>query len=212
MGSGRTCTAAGRTEATGALRALEISSRINSALAQPSPVAPPGIDRSAGGEDPLGETIQKLSAAFDAVVGAHAELARRTDVELVAPLADCVAVVGACKEAVGARETALRRFNAGTAALAAKRAAFEKEKALGAPNDVLLPLKGAWEETKLQSGKAKAEHALTVKRLDADYEGFERTHVADLKRTVCAMASMQLEHAEKEEAAWREMLALLQTD
>ena len=74
-----------------------------------------------------------MARAVDGMASAQAELAHREGQALVAPLGELGRELGACSAAIGAREAALARLNRAAEALAGCRAAFEREKAAGAP-------------------------------------------------------------------------------
>ena len=112
-----------------------------------------------------------------------------------------------CKAAIGAREAALKSYNAAAAALAAKRDRLEKGRTKEEGKGASLQAEVAAAED--AEGAAKAEYEAVAARLDAEMARFQREKLADFKHVVIDFVKLQLEYSQKVHAAWAALLPQL---
>eukprot|EP00908_Phaeocystis_cordata_P026424 Transcript_8907.p1 GENE.Transcript_8907~~Transcript_8907.p1 ORF type:complete len:518 (-),score=191.28 Transcript_8907:111-1664(-) len=144
-----------------------------------------------------------VARSFETLAAAQAELARAQEAAFVTPVGELVREVGAAAAAVGGREAALLRLSRAAEAMASRRAAFEREKAAGAPKEELHGLKAAWEEAKQEKSAARAAQAAVVQTLDLELAGFRRAQALELRQAAVRFAKAEIAHAQRTESMWR---------
>ena len=155
----------------------------------------------------LARALSQMGLTVDRLASLYGEQAAKEGAAFEEPMRDYTRMLAQCKAAIGAREAALKAYNAAAAALAAKRDRLEKGRTKEEGKGASLQAEVAAAED--AEGAAKAEYEAVAARLDAEMARFQREKLADFKHVVIDFVKLQLEYSQKVHAAWAALLPQL---
>jgi len=157
----------------------------------------------ANGIGAMGLCVGKLSSTYS-------ELAERETTVFDEPMKEYVRILASVKAAIGARDGALRAYNAAQSAMLGKKERLEKLRASGGKEEKAAALARELTEAEEAANLAKAHYESVAARVDAEMGRFQTEKLADFKRTVVGFISLQLEYSQRTQQAWRDLLPKLE--
>eukprot|EP00316_Scyphosphaera_apsteinii_P004288 CAMPEP_0119320018 /NCGR_PEP_ID=MMETSP1333-20130426/51167_1 /TAXON_ID=418940 /ORGANISM="Scyphosphaera apsteinii, Strain RCC1455" /LENGTH=512 /DNA_ID=CAMNT_0007326607 /DNA_START=74 /DNA_END=1612 /DNA_ORIENTATION=- len=148
----------------------------------------------------LAKALSTMGLCVDRMSSLYEEQAAKGALAFEEPMKDYIRMLGSCKQAISARDNALKALNSAASVLAAKRDRFEK---MRSKED-----KAARElrEAEEMHTVAKQEYEQVAARVDAEMARFQREKLADFKQIMVGFVSLQLEYSQRIQAAWRDLL------
>ena len=125
-------------------------------------------------------------------------------------MAQYIRILGAVKAAIGARDGALRAYNAASSSLQAKKERLEKLRGGGGKEEKIAQTAREVAEAEEGVNLAKGEYEQVAARVDAEMGRFQTEKLADFKRVVTGFVQLQLEYSERVQQTWRELLPRLE--
>jgi len=163
------------------------------------------------------ETNQSLAMAISSMglcVGrlssTYSELAEREVSAFEEPMRDYIKLLAAVKEAIAARDKALRAHNEASRGLLTKKERLDKLRASGGKEDKISALEREVKEAEEAEDLAKADYEMVKARVDAEMGRFQSEKLVDFKRCVTSFLRLQIEYSERIQASWRELLPRLE--
>ena len=150
----------------------------------------------------MGLTVGRLSATYT-------EQAEREQQTFEEPMKHYVRLLGSVKAAIGARESALKAYNAASSTLAAKKERLERLRTSGGRDDKISVLGREVADAEDAVNTCKSEYETVASRVDAEMARFQTEKLADFKRFLVGFAKLQLEYSERIQATWKELLPRL---
>ena len=154
--------------------------------------------------------VQKEREAMLAANKVEADKLAKERAAFEEPLKEYVRLLGACRQAIGAREAALRTLNGADGAVAAKRERLQKLRSAGGKEEKANALARELKDAETAAVAAKEAYDAVAARLDDEMARFQREKLADFKRMVTAFVSLQLEYSNRVQAHWRDLLPKLE--
>jgi len=151
----------------------------------------------------MGLCVGRLSATYS-------EQADREAQTFEDPMKEYIRLLTSVKHAIGAREAALRAWNAAASALTAKQERLQKLRDAGGKEDKISALAREVAEAEEAVNLAKSEYEAVAARVDGEMQRFQTEKLADFKRYVVGFLKLQLEYSERVQQTWRELLPRLE--
>jgi len=173
------------------------------ALTQLSTCEQPINDSLSKGISHMGLCVGRLSATY-------AERADREEATFEEPMKHYVRLLGSVKQAIAARDGALKAYNSASSGLVAKKDRLDKLRASGGKEDKISVLAREVSDAEEAVNLSKGEYESVAARVDAEMARFQTEKLADFKKFVVGFAKLQIEYSERIQATWRELLPRLE--
>jgi len=151
----------------------------------------------------MGLCVGRLSATY-------AEQAEREAQAFEEPMREYIRLLTSVKNAINARDAALRAYNAAASALTAKKERLEKLRAGGGKEDKISALAREVSEGEEAVNLSKAEYEGVAARVDGEMARFQTEKLSDFKKYVLGFITLQIEYSERVQHTWRDLLPRLE--
>ena len=121
-----------------------------------------------------------------------------------------VRLLGSVKQAIAARDGALKAYNSASSSLVAKKDRLDKLRSAGGKEEKVSVLAREVSDAEEAVNLSKGEYESVAARVDAEMARFQTEKLADFKRFVVGFAKLQIEYSERIQATWRELLPRLE--
>ena len=160
----------------------------------------------------LSSMLSAMGFSMDGFSALYDEQAAKESTCFEEPMKDYIRMLAQCKQAISAREAALKATNNASAALELKREKLTRTRSSGlsSQSERVSTLQREVEEAEDLSRCAKQEYERVAARVDAEMSRFQREKLAHFKSIIVNFVSLQLEYSKRAEAAWGELLPQLE--
>jgi len=162
-------------------------------------------DEEALKNEKMGKAIEQMGLTIGRLGQMFTELSEAETASFEEPMHEYVRLLSSCKQAIGKRKGALEAYNKAKETLATKKAKVEKvkdEKRAAAEREAT--------EAEEQERVAKEHYEKVKKVLSAEFRRFQTEKLADFKKLVVQFVSLQIDHSQRVQAQWRELLPTLE--
>lgn len=157
------------------------------------------------GNPSLGTGLIQMGLCVDQLSRLYDEQATKEATAFEEPIRDYVKVLAATKQAIHARELALKTMNNAALQLAVKTDKLEKARATGKEDKVAL-LEREVREAESLDGCAKQDYAQISERVDQEMVRFQGEKLADFKHMMSNFIAVQIEYSQKLQNVWRDVM------
>lgn len=154
----------------------------------------------------LARGLSQMGLAVDRLSTKYTELSNSEAEHFEDPLKDYIKMLGQCKSAISAREAALKAMNSASASFDVKKAALEKARSSAAKEEKITVLQRDVQEAEEVAAEAKRDYEAISARVDSEMARFKRQKLADMKQILVSFVSLQLQHSQKVQGIWRDLL------
>jgi len=162
-------------------------------------------DEEALKNEKMGKAIEQMGLTIGRLGQMFTELSEAETASFEEPMHEYVRLLSSCKQAIGKRKGALEAYNKAKETLATKKAKVEKvkdEKRAAAEREAT--------EAEEQERVAKEHYEKVKKVLSAEFRRFQTEKLSDFKKLVVQFVSLQIDHSQRVQAQWRELLPTLE--
>jgi sorting nexin-1/2 len=156
------------------------------------------------GLEQMGETADQLSV----------RASEQADEEALAfeePIHDYIRIVGAVKAALSSRHEKRLAYQGACADLQSKESALSKATGQSAAGPKRAQLQAEAQRAQGRVAETREEFEVVSARVLREVQRFNDSKRADFKTIVCDMVQLQIEHAQKVEAAWQSLIPDLES-
>ena len=158
----------------------------------------------------LAKALSQMGLCVDQLARAYDDHAAAEAAAFEEPIKDYVRLLGQARQAIGARESALKTLNAAGAALEKKKDVLERYRHATHKEEKQQSMARDVADAEAMSACAKQEYDAVSARVDGEMARFQREKLADFKVMLSSFIQLQLEHSSRVQAMWRELLPHLE--
>ena len=158
----------------------------------------------------LARALSQMGLCVDQLARAYDDHAAAEAAAFEEPIKDYVRLLGQARQAIGARESALKTLNAAGAALEKKKDVLERYRHATHKEEKQQSMARDVADAEAMSACAKQEYDAVSARVDGEMARFQREKLADFKVMLSSFIQLQVEHSSRVQAMWRELLPHLE--